>query len=103
MVPLSISTTKQRRDARHLERAGAGDARRDLAAAFRRRRQDEVGRRHRADLDVEVDAVEEWPRQPRLIVAGAAADRAALDIVEKPTWKNKLCKIKHIYENRCGA
>jgi hypothetical protein len=42
-----------------LDRAGARDARRDLAASFRRRRQDEIGGGHRRYLDVQVDAVNE--------------------------------------------
>ena len=62
----------------HLHGAGARHAFRDLAAAFRRRRQDEIGGGHRRHLDVQVDAVDQRARQPALVVGGAARIRAAL-------------------------
>ena len=58
--------------------ARARDARRDLAAAFRRRRQDEIGGGHGRHLDVQIDAVEQRARQPRLVVRGAARVGPAL-------------------------
>jgi integrase len=61
-----------------LHRAGARDARRHLAASFRRRRQDEIGGGHRAHLDVQVDAIDERARQPALVFGAAARVRAAL-------------------------
>jgi len=42
-----------------LHRAGAREPRCDLAASFRRRRQDQIGGGHRRHLDVQVDAVDE--------------------------------------------
>lgn len=54
------------------------DPRRDFLASFRWRRQHEIGRADGGHFDVEVDAVEERPRQPRLIVGDAARIGAAL-------------------------
>src|SRR3546814_16869542 len=63
--------------ARGLHIARRRDARCDLGAALGRRREDEVGGAHRLHLDMEVDAVEQRPRQLRLIIGGAARRTAA--------------------------
>jgi hypothetical protein len=57
--------------------AGKGDAFGDFAAAFRGRRQDQIGRGHGGHLDVQVDAVEERTGDAALIVGGAAGIGAA--------------------------
>ena len=66
------------RVALRLDLARAGDALGDLAASFGRRRQDQVGGGHRRHLDVQVDAVDERPREAALVFGGAARVRAAL-------------------------
>ena len=43
-----------------------------FAASLRWRRQDEIGRGDRRHLDVQIDAVEERPGKPRLIIGGTA-------------------------------
>jgi hypothetical protein len=53
------------------------DAFGDLPAAFGRRRQDEIGRGHRRDFDVQIDAVDQRTRNARLIIGGAARIEAA--------------------------
>ena len=67
-----------RRIALGLDRARRARPVRRPRAAFRRRRQDQVGGGNRRHLDMEVDTVEQRAGQPRLIVGGAARIRAAL-------------------------
>jgi hypothetical protein len=67
----------QRGIALGLDVAGAGHAGGDLAAAFRRRRQDEVGGGDSRHLDMQVDAVEQRTGQAALIFGGAARIRPA--------------------------
>ena len=52
--------------------AGGGDAGGDLGRALCRWRQGQVGGAYRLNLDMEVDAVEQRPGHPRLIIGGAA-------------------------------
>ena len=61
-----------------LHRPRARHAGRDLAAALGGRRQDQVGGADRRHLDVQVDAVEQRAGEPRLILAGAARQLAAM-------------------------
>ena len=58
--------------ARGLPLAGERDALGNFAAAFGRRRQDEIGGGHRRHFDMQVDAVDQRAGNPRLIVGGAA-------------------------------
>ena len=58
--------------ARHLPLAGERDALGDFAAAFGRRRQDEIGGGHRRHFDMQVDAVDQRARNARLVIGGAA-------------------------------
>ena len=53
------------------------DALGDSAAAFGRRRQNEIGRGHCRHLDMRVDAIEQRPGKPRLVLGGAAGVGAA--------------------------
>jgi hypothetical protein len=62
----------ERREPRPLDAAGPRHAQRNLSTSLARRRQYQVRRRDLSNLDLQVDAVEERPRQPRLIVGGAA-------------------------------
>ncbi len=66
------------RVARELDVARGGDARGDFGRAFRRRRQDQVGRGHRRHLDPQIDAVHQRAGDAHLVVDGAALDRRAL-------------------------
>ncbi len=68
----------ERRVAPRLHVARPRDARGDFAAAFRGRRQDQIGSGDGRHLDVQIDAVDQRAGQPRLIVGGAAHVRAAL-------------------------
>src|SRR5438552_18230423 len=61
-----------------LHRAGARNARRNLPASLRWRRQDEIGGGHRRHLDVQVDTIDERAREPSLIFGRAACVGAAL-------------------------
>src|SRR6185437_12559728 len=54
------------------------DARGDIAAAFGRSRQDQVGCRHGRYLDMQVDAVKQRARQAALIFRRASVAGAAL-------------------------
>jgi hypothetical protein len=58
--------------AQHLPRAGSGDPGGHLGAALGRRGQRHVERAHRADMDVEIDPVEQGAEQARLIIADTA-------------------------------
>ena len=62
----------ERRETLGLYFSRGGDAGGDFAASFRGRRQHEIGGVDRGHLDVEIDAVEQRPREPRLIVGDAA-------------------------------
>ena len=77
-----MTTPRQARVALRLERPRRGDTRGDRGTRLGGGRQDQVGRRDRRHLDPDVDAVEERPREPRLIVGDAArtapADMARL-------------------------
>ena len=64
--------------ARPLDVARGGDARGHLSGAFRRRRQDQIGGRHRRHFDPKINAVHQRSRDARLIIAGAAVDKSAL-------------------------
>ena len=77
----------ERRVARGLHVARPRDARRDLAAAFGRRRQDQVRGGDRRHLDVQVDAVEQRAGEPALIFGGAALVRAA------PAGKARIARL----------
>ena len=61
-----------------LDVARACDARRDLAAALGRRRQDQIGGGHRRHVDMQIDAVEQRTGEAVLIIGDAARIRAAL-------------------------
>ena len=63
--------------ARSLPGPCGGDAGGDLRAGLGRRRQREIGGRQRRHLDVQIDAVEQRPRQFALIFAGAARGAGA--------------------------
>ena len=58
--------------AQHLPRAGSGDPGGHLGAALGRRGQRHVERAHRAEMDVEIDPVEQGAEQARLIIADTA-------------------------------
>ena len=60
-----------------LDGAGARNPRSHFGAAFGRRRQDQVGGGDGRHINVQVDAVKQRARQPRLIVGGAALIAAA--------------------------
>ena len=79
----------ERRVALGLDRAGPRDARRDLAAAFGRRRQDQVGGGDGRHLDVQIDAVEQRPRQPALVVGGAARVRLRACRRSPDRWRGR--------------
>ena len=62
----------ERRKSRALFLARGGDAGAHLGAALARRRQHEIGGGDGRHLDLQVDAVEQRPRDARLVVVGAA-------------------------------
>ena len=66
-----------RRIALGLDRAGGGDAARCFGRAFGRRGQDEIGRRDRGNLDLQVDPVEQRAGQARLILRRTTLHRPA--------------------------
>src|SRR5271154_6672534 len=68
----------ERRETLDLYFSRGGDAGADLAASFRGRRQHEIGRVDGGHLDVQIDAVEQRPRKPRLIVGDATRVLPAL-------------------------
>ena len=76
-IGADAAVLRQPRIARPLPRARRRDPRRHLGRAFRRRRQREVGGPHRRHVDVQIDAVEERPRDARLILLRAARRLAA--------------------------
>ena len=73
-------------EALHLTRARLGDARGDIGAPLRRRRQGEIGGFHGGHVDMEVDAVEERAGDLRLVILRTPRRTAApkCDIVKVP-------------------
>jgi len=60
-----------------LDLAGGRDAPRNFGAAFGRWRKGEVGGGYARDFNVQVDAIEQRTRDPRLIICRAARSAAA--------------------------
>ena len=77
-----------------LQLPGRGHAPRDLRASFGRWRKGEVGRGDARDVHKKIDAVQQRPGDPRLIIGGAARGAAAGErgIAEMPATARVHCR-----------